>query len=530
MRGEITDDAAARLAEGIRALSEDPHLSLQVLCPDTSVIGCLLDLIMHQNDNLTEVATELLHVLHCGCENLTSTLHRIQLIVSSTTVRCVGDRAHCRTRYVSLTRDCSAYREVRRLLPELQMQTETSETWLGCDTPLSVDICRKFQITMRKFTAALWTTNKCTGYDAAAPEFRGPDVFAEGHFILSYRTVDPEHQQLMRNMGILEYVTTLMGDAIDMYTARVAARRDTPKFVHEIRRVFAHCYNFLRAFVYKNAKNAEYASAHMDMFLKLVENKLCGGNLLGDIIRYFPLVMHELRESFFQSLMEQIERKGPVPGLLSPLIAALECKSVGTHMQKALVTMVAAYFVATRVFADSEKARASILEMVAVPGSLGRLKLAFRDMEMASLGCPGTAPILRAVPAANPETILKPVAEAEDDLDIDITPRCTDTPQRPVLDGAAKHARNEEMEYLRFDVEPQPLAFQLYMLQFMSSAGTVEDSSVEASCARGHAAQCDASVHAHSLADQVSSSDAVGNADELLAGRLHATSDEGSAR
>ena len=93
MRGAMDDDAAVRIASEISALSSDPSMSLQNLCPDSYVVGALLDLIMYQDSALTEAAVGLLHTVHCGAESLVVALHGIQLIVSPTTVRYVLPRA-----------------------------------------------------------------------------------------------------------------------------------------------------------------------------------------------------------------------------------------------------------------------------------------------------------------------------------------------------------------------------------------------------------------------------------------------------
>jgi hypothetical protein len=367
----------------------------------------------------------------------------------------------------------------------LQQLTETSEVWLGVESSESVAASRQFQFTMRKLTSSMWISNEKAVKDATRrPTRRASDIFVDDGASITYHAIDGEHQLLVRNMGVLDAVIGLMSDALDVFKSRRSSKRHTPNFVQETRRTFAHCYNFLRAFVFENAKNAKSVSAHMDLLLRCIQEQLCAGNLLGDLIRYDPLASRELREPFFLSVMEQVERKGSVPGLIAPVIAAMQCKEVGLQMQRSLLHMVSSCSLAVRIFQDSVKIHASIHDMISVRGSMEGLLLAFRDLGMSMLGTPGTSPILSILTSTNPDTAVRPGSF------IDV--RTSVLPQRHRLTvglstepGVAVVSDTcDELEYLRADVEPQPLAFHMYMLHALSTCAALTGSGLEVCCGR----------------------------------------------
>jgi len=121
-------------------LARQDHLSLQGMCSGQNVVGALLDLMMYEDGGLTAAALDLL-VLHFNSfATLSRALHSVQLLVSSAAI--------------------STYRHVVRILPKFSVLSETSEVWMGAETPEDLRTARHAVHLVHVLTDAMWVTEE----------------------------------------------------------------------------------------------------------------------------------------------------------------------------------------------------------------------------------------------------------------------------------------------------------------------------------------------------------------------------------
>ena len=242
-------------------LARQDHLSLQGMCSGQNVVGALLDLMMYEDGGLTAAALDLL-VLHFNSfATLSRALHSVQLLVSSAAI--------------------STYRHVVRILPKFSVLSETSEVWMGAETPEDLRTARHAVHLVHVLTDAMWVTEEEALAGRLGAVDAGSARLSESHMNMlnnSGRTalpsvlpshtkcvaclrirwrawgsqwrvcasrfigIDAERQHLLHNMGVPKQVMTLLHNGYSMLVNRKNAGRAKLSFVKGLFHLFSHAY------------------------------------------------------------------------------------------------------------------------------------------------------------------------------------------------------------------------------------------------------------------------------------------------